>query len=84
LLLHKIQTELDSLIGKGITNNKGLKAYQLQVDKYQANIKLPIPLIKPIFIIITINNLASNNKQLKILIATTLFFSNSLWSTEKC
>jgi cobalt-zinc-cadmium resistance protein CzcA len=27
--------------------------------------------------------LASNNEPLKILSATTLFFSNSLWSTEK-
>jgi cobalt-zinc-cadmium resistance protein CzcA len=30
--------ELDSLIVKGVTN-KGLKASQLQVDKYEANIK---------------------------------------------
>jgi cobalt-zinc-cadmium resistance protein CzcA len=31
--------ELDSLIVKGIANNKGLKASQLQVDKYEANKK---------------------------------------------
>jgi cobalt-zinc-cadmium resistance protein CzcA len=42
----------DSLIVKGIANNKGLKASQLQVDKY-ANIKVLIHLKKQIFIIIT-------------------------------
>jgi cobalt-zinc-cadmium resistance protein CzcA len=36
--------ELDSLIVKGIANNKGLKASQLQVDKYEANIKVLIHL----------------------------------------
>jgi hypothetical protein len=44
--------ELDSLIVKGIANNKGLK-HQLQVDKYEANIKVLIHLKKQIFIIIT-------------------------------
>ena len=34
----KPSTELDTLIVKGINNNKGLKAYQLQVVKYEANI----------------------------------------------
>jgi cobalt-zinc-cadmium resistance protein CzcA len=37
--------ELDSLIVKGVTN-KGLKASQLQVDKYEANIKVLIHLKK--------------------------------------
>jgi cobalt-zinc-cadmium resistance protein CzcA len=37
--------ELDSLIVKGVAN-KGLKASQLQVDKYEANIKVLIHLKK--------------------------------------
>jgi cobalt-zinc-cadmium resistance protein CzcA len=55
----QIQTELDSLIVKGIANNKGLKASQLQVDKYEANIKVLIHLKKQIFIIITMKIMAS-------------------------
>jgi cobalt-zinc-cadmium resistance protein CzcA len=45
--------ELDSLIVKGIANNKGLKASQLQVDKYEANIKSAYTFEKQIIIIIT-------------------------------
>lgn len=45
--------ELDSLIVKGIANNKGLKASQLQVDKYEANIKSAYTFEKQIFITIT-------------------------------
>jgi cobalt-zinc-cadmium resistance protein CzcA len=50
-LAQNSNAELDSLIVKG--NNKGLKASQLQVDKYEANIKVLIHLKKQIFIIIT-------------------------------
>jgi hypothetical protein len=51
--------ELDSLIVKGIANNKGLKASQLQVDKYEANIKVLIHLKNKLFIIITMKIMAS-------------------------
>jgi cobalt-zinc-cadmium resistance protein CzcA len=49
--------ELDSLIVKGI-NNKGLKASQLQVDKYEANIKVLIHLKTNIYYNYDENNLA--------------------------
>jgi cobalt-zinc-cadmium resistance protein CzcA len=60
-------TELDSLIVSGVNNNKGLKASQLQVDKYQANIKSAFTFEKTnIYYNSDPNNLASNNKQLNV------------------
>jgi cobalt-zinc-cadmium resistance protein CzcA len=49
LPLQNSNAELDSLIVKGIANNKGLKASQLQVDIYEANIKV-LTFEKQIFI----------------------------------
>jgi cobalt-zinc-cadmium resistance protein CzcA len=60
-------TELDSLIKSAGNNNKGLKASQLQVDKYQANINSAFTFEKTnIYYNSDPNNLASNNKQLNV------------------
>jgi cobalt-zinc-cadmium resistance protein CzcA len=56
--------ELDSLIVKGVAN-KGLKASQLQVDKYEANIKVLIHLKNNITI--TMKIIWLHNKQLNVL-----------------
>jgi cobalt-zinc-cadmium resistance protein CzcA len=56
--------ELDSLIVKGIANNKGLKASQLQVDKYEANIKVLIHLKNKYLLLMKI---IFPNKQLNVL-----------------
>jgi cobalt-zinc-cadmium resistance protein CzcA len=64
--LQNSNAELDSLIVKGIANNKGLKASQLQVDIYEANIKVLIHLKNKYLLNYDENNLASNNKQLNV------------------
>ncbi|NRS87500.1 cobalt-zinc-cadmium resistance protein CzcA [Flavobacterium sp. 7E] len=61
------QSELDSLIAKGISNNKGLKAYQLQVEKYSANINSAFSFDKTnIYYNYDQNNVAYNNEPLKV------------------
>jgi cobalt-zinc-cadmium resistance protein CzcA len=76
--------ELDSLIGKGITNNKGLKAYQLQVDKYQANIKTAYIFDKTnIYYNYDQNNMASNNEPLKIFGAQQRFSFPTVYGAQK-
>ena len=61
------QSELDSLIAKGISNNKGLKAYQLQVEKYKANINSAFSFDKTnIYYNYDQNNVAYNNEPLKV------------------
>jgi cobalt-zinc-cadmium resistance protein CzcA len=55
-LSQNTNTELDSLIVSWY-NNKGLKASQLQVDKYQANINSAFTFEKLIFIIILIQTI---------------------------
>ncbi|MBC5837669.1 CusA/CzcA family heavy metal efflux RND transporter [Flavobacterium muglaense] len=60
-------TELDTLIIKGINNNKGLKAYQLQVAKYEANINSAFTFDKTnIYYNYDQNNIAYNNEPLKV------------------
>ena len=60
-------TELDILIIKGINNNKGLKAYQLQVAKYEANINSAFTFDKTnIYYNYDQNNIAYNNEPLKV------------------
>ncbi|NRT14731.1 cobalt-zinc-cadmium resistance protein CzcA [Flavobacterium sp. 28A] len=61
------QSALDSLIAKGISNNKGLKAYQLQVEKYKANINSAFSFDKTnIYYNYDQNNVAYNNEPLKV------------------
>ncbi|MDG2432758.1 efflux RND transporter permease subunit, partial [Flavobacterium sp.] len=61
------QSELDSLIVKGISNNKGLKSYQLQVEKYKANINSAFSFDKTnIYYNYDQNNVAYNNEPLKV------------------
>jgi heavy metal efflux system protein len=59
--------ELDSLIAKGIDNNKNLKAMQLQVDKAKASIKTAYSIDKTtVYYSYDQNNLALNNIPLKV------------------
>lgn len=77
-------SELDSLIGKGIKNNKGLKAFQLQVDKYQANIKNAYTFEKTtIYYNYDQNNLAYNNQPLKIFGAQQRFSFPTVYGAQK-
>jgi cobalt-zinc-cadmium resistance protein CzcA len=76
--------ELDSLIVKGIANNKGLKASQLQVDKYEANIKSAYTFEKTnIYYNYDENNLASNNKQLNVFGAQQRFSFPTVYGAQK-
>ncbi|TDE05592.1 CusA/CzcA family heavy metal efflux RND transporter [Flavobacterium hiemivividum] len=76
--------ELDSLIVKGITNNKGIKAIQLQVDKYQASIKTAYTFEKTtIYYNYDQNNLASNNEPLKIFGAQQRFSFPTVYGAQK-
>ena len=60
-------TELDTLIVKGINNNKGLKGYQLQVAKYEANINSAFTFDKTnIYYNYDQNNIAYNNEPIKV------------------
>jgi cobalt-zinc-cadmium resistance protein CzcA len=77
-------TELDSLIVKGVANNKGLKASQLQVDKYEANIKSAYTFEKTnIYYNYDENNLASNNKQLNVFGAQQRFSFPTVYGAQK-
>jgi cobalt-zinc-cadmium resistance protein CzcA len=77
-------SELDILIVKGITNNKGLKADQLQVDKYQANIKSAYTFDKTnIYYNYDQNNLASNNDPLKVFGAQQRFSFPTVYGAQK-
>lgn len=59
--------ELDSLIAKGIANNKNIKALQLQVDKAKVSIKTAYSFDKTmIYYSYDQNNLAVNNEPLKV------------------
>ena len=59
--------ELDSLIAKGIANNKNIKALQLQVDKAKMSIKTAYSFDKTmIYYSYDQNNLAVNNEPLKV------------------
>lgn len=59
--------ELDSLIAKGIENNKNVKALQLQVDQAKATINTAYSFDKTsIYYNYDQNNLASNNEPLKV------------------
>lgn len=59
--------ELESLIAKGLENNKAIKAGQLQVDKAKANIKSAYSFDKTnVYYNYDQNNLALNNLPLKV------------------
>jgi len=59
--------ELDSLVVKGIANNKNIKAIQLQVNKAKASIKTAYSIDKTnVYYSYDQNNLALNNEPLKI------------------
>jgi heavy metal efflux system protein len=59
--------ELDSLIAKGIANNKNIKALQLQVDKAETSIKSAYSFDKTmVYYSYDQNNLAINNEPLKV------------------
>lgn len=77
-------TELDSLISKGINNNKALKAYQLQVDKSQANIKSAFEFDKTnIYYNYDQNNIAYNNEPLKIFGIQQRFAFPTVYGAQK-
>ncbi len=77
-------TELDSLIVSAVNNNKGLKASQLQVDKYQANINSAFTFEKTnIYYNSDPNNLASNNEQLNVFGIQQRFSFPTVYSAQK-
>ncbi|WP_369765120.1 CusA/CzcA family heavy metal efflux RND transporter [Flavobacterium sp. WC2429] len=77
-------TELDSLISKGISNNKGLKAHQLQVDKFQANINSAFAFDKTnIYYNYDQNNVAYNNEPLKIFGIQQRFSFPTVYGAQK-
>lgn len=76
--------ELDSLIKSGITNNQGLRASQLQVDKFKANIKNAYTFEKTnIYYNYDQNNLAINNAPLKVFGAQQRFSFPTVYSSQK-
>lgn len=78
------QSELDSLIAKGISNNKGLKAYQLQVEKYKANINSAFSFDKTnIYYNYDQNNVAYNNEPLKVFGVQQRFEFPTVYGTRK-
>ena len=77
-------TELDSLISKGISSNKELKAFQLQVDKSQANINSAFAFDKTnIYYNYDQNNVAYNNEPLKIFGIQQRFDFPTVYSARK-
>jgi cobalt-zinc-cadmium resistance protein CzcA len=77
-------SELESLIQSGIANNKGLKAFQLQVDKHQANIKTAYTFDKTtVYYNYDQNNIAFNNEPLKIFGAQQRFSFPTVYSAQK-
>jgi len=77
-------SKLESLIQSGIANNKGLKAFQLQVDKHQANIKTAYTFDKTtVYYNYDQNNIAFNNEPLKIFGAQQRFSFPTVYSAQK-
>ncbi|MGO4821747.1 MULTISPECIES: CusA/CzcA family heavy metal efflux RND transporter [unclassified Flavobacterium] len=77
-------SELESLIQSGIANNKGLKAFQLQVDKHQANIKTAYTFDKTtVYYNYDQNNIAFNNEPLKIFGAQQRFSFPTVYNAQK-
>jgi heavy metal efflux system protein len=76
--------ELNQLIAKGIQNNTALKASQLQVDKFKANIKNAYTFDKTtIYYNYDQNNLAFNNKPLKVFGAQQSFLFPTVYGAHK-
>jgi cobalt-zinc-cadmium resistance protein CzcA len=76
--------ELDSLIVKGIKNNKSIKALQLQVDKAEANIKTAYSIDKTsIYYSYDQNNLAVNNEPLKVFGVQQSFAFPTVYGAQK-
>ncbi|MGO4818264.1 CusA/CzcA family heavy metal efflux RND transporter [Flavobacterium sp. W22_SRS_FP1] len=76
--------ELDSLIVSAVNSNKGLKAAQLQVDKYQANINSAFTFEKTnIYYNSDQNNLAFNNEQLNVFGIQQRFSFPTVYSAQK-
>ena len=78
------ETELNLLIAKGINNNKALKASQLQVDKFEANIKSAYTFDKTnVYYNYDQNNLAFNNQPLKVFGAQQSFLFPTVYAAQK-
>ncbi len=76
--------ELDSLIAKGLKSNKALKAYELQVNKYQATINTAYTFDKTnMYYNYDQNNLAFNNEPLRIFGAQQRFAFPTVYGTQK-
>lgn len=76
--------ELDSLLSKAITNNKGIKAEQLQVDKSKAAINTAYSFDKTyIYYSYDQNNLAVNNIPLKVFGVQQSFAFPTVYGAQK-
>jgi cobalt-zinc-cadmium resistance protein CzcA len=76
--------ELDSLLIKAHSNNKGIKAAQLQVDKYKTNIKSAYSFDKTnVYYSYDQNNLALNNEPLKVYGVQQRFNFPTVYGSQK-
>ncbi len=76
--------ELDELINKAYQNNKSIKAGQLQVEKYKANIKSAYLFDKTnLYYSYDQNNVASNGKPLKVIGIQQSFLFPTIYNTQK-
>ncbi len=76
--------ELDSLIAKGIANNKSIKALQLQVDKAEISIKSAYSFDKTmVYYSYDQNNLALNNQPLKVFGIQQVFAFPTVYGAHK-
>lgn len=77
-------SELEALIAKVHQNNNSIKAAQLQIDKYQANIKSAALIDKTAFYYsYDQNNLALNNLPLKVFGIQQKIFFPTVYTTQK-
>ncbi len=76
--------ELDSLIAKGIANNKNIKALQLQVDKAETSIKSAYSFDKTmVYYSYDQNNLAINNEPLRVFGIQQTFAFPTIYGAHK-
>ena len=77
-------SELDQLILSGLKNNKGIKSYQLQVDKAQANIKSAYTFDKTnVYYNYDKNNIAFNNEPLKVIGVMQRFSFPTVYTAQR-
>lgn len=80
----KNNSQLDSLIAIAHQNNKGIKATQLQVDKYTANIKSAYSFDKTnVYYSYDQNNLAINNQPLNVFGIQQRFLFPTVYGAQK-